>query len=78
VYTEVAGESYEVIRDLFETNQACYLRVTPSAGGAGKKRLTSALGHFVSFKYTEGDSSAGDPKMAEASFFHSEWTTATI
>ena len=77
-YTEAAGESHEIIRDLFETNQACYVRVTPSAGGAGKKRLTSALGHFVTFKYPENDSSAGDPKLSEASFFHAGWTTATI
>ena len=78
IYTEVSGEAYETVRALYEAGTACYLRVTPSTGGAGKKRITSALGHFTSFNYGENDSDSGDNQMAEAQFFHAAWTTATI
>lgn len=71
VYTEQSGETFEVIRALFEAGTPVYLRWSPKGIGASGRFVfttcdntgAAAAGKITEFTYPPLDASSGDPIM---------------
>jgi|FLYN01.1.fsa_nt_gi hypothetical protein len=61
VYTETAGEAFEVVRAAHDSDGVGYLRWSPKGGTTGQKQYTTGKGVITGFTYPPIDTSSGDP-----------------
>lgn len=65
LYTETAGEAFEVVRAQFQTTgRAAYLRWSPKGGTTGQFLFTSAAGVLTGISWPPSDAGDGKPIMA--------------
>lgn len=71
VYTETAGEAFELVRAAADGNRRLYLRYSPGGGNVGDARYTvadsagaAAAGVLTEVTYPEVDAGSGDPVLA--------------
>jgi hypothetical protein len=81
VYTETAGEAFEVVRASWETSgcrgRAC-LRWSPGGGDIGDALYTTDRGYIINFIYPRLDASAGGPIMTGFVLKVSEVTRSVV
>lgn len=81
VYTETAGEAFELVRAAWETGgcrgRAC-LRWSPAGGNIGDFIFTTDRGYLINFIYPPADATAGGPIMVGFTLKASEITTSVV
>ena len=65
VYTEGAGEGFEMLRAAYENATAIYIRWSPKGGASGQARYTSGVGSILTPVYPQGDASTPDTLAVE-------------
>ena len=79
VYTETAGEAFEIVRAQWQTTgRAGYLRWSPRGGSTGQALYTSGAGVLTSFKWPPSDAEDGKPIMAGFKLKVSTITKSTL
>lgn len=66
IYTQTAGEAFEIVRAAFEAGTPLYVRWSPGGGAVGDQRFTSSKGVVTEFLYP--GASGEDPGPLAGSF----------
>lgn len=63
VYTEAAGEPFQVVRALYEANSPLWIRWAPKGGQTGESIYTAGPGVFGAFNWPGLNEASADPIM---------------
>lgn len=78
LYTEVTGESWEILRAAYEAGTSIYIRYSPKGGTTGNAQFTSGQGVVKTPVWPSADASDSKPMTFECTTVVPGFTKTTV